>query len=284
MIYSNEKTFLLHFAIPHSRQLKKEDIIGSGNSGEPKPSKAILAQMLKNRHSDSVHHLIWTPGSHSALIIEKEYYPFEPHHFALVPALVPHSEYRPKSKRQMVWLLTHNDRATLISEGTAVWAKEFPKSAAINQRVEQLLNDVRTKDDNWFRHFRNELENLLIDLTRYLEAQPATPSRGWYASVCTAMENYIESHLQDRSMTIEQVARSVRLCQSYASTVYKRQTGRTLLEFVHKAKIRAAKKLLLDAQLNVNEVANRLGFSSTRHFRRLFRKATGFSPREYRRR
>ena len=47
-------------------------------------------------------------------------------------------------------------------------------------------------------------------------------------------------------------------------------------------RIEAAKRKLENTQENVNEITYRIGYEDSSTFRRLFKKHTGISPREYR--
>jgi AraC-like DNA-binding protein len=64
--------------------------------------------------------------------------------------------------------------------------------------------------------------------------------------------------------------------------VFKNVFGKTVTAEIHESKINAARRLLFDPSMNVNEIATACGFSDTIYFRRIFRKITGFRPLSYR--
>jgi len=63
---------------------------------------------------------------------------------------------------------------------------------------------------------------------------------------------------------------------------FKKATGNTVMEYVQRVKIEAAKKSLESSRLNVNEVMNRVGYTDAKAFRIIFKKVTGLSPLQYR--
>jgi transcriptional regulator GlxA family with amidase domain len=65
---------------------------------------------------------------------------------------------------------------------------------------------------------------------------------------------------------------------------FKRQTGITPLAFHQQLRIDRAKQLLETSRLTVGQIAAGVGFVEETAFRALFRRMTGFTPREFRRR
>ncbi|MCQ2417857.1 MAG: AraC family transcriptional regulator [Oscillospiraceae bacterium] len=92
---------------------------------------------------------------------------------------------------------------------------------------------------------------------------------------------YINHHLNHK-LTVTELAEQTGLSDAYLSRLFKKETGCTITEYVHGAKIGAAQNLLQYSQLHFSEIALALGFSSQSAFITLFRKVTGFTPKQYR--
>jgi len=90
-------------------------------------------------------------------------------------------------------------------------------------------------------------------------------------------ENY------NRTLTLGEIAWEVRLSAEHLSRVFKRSTGQTVFEFLRDIRIESAKSHLISSKLSVSEISDLVGFSSPTLFWRNFRKATGCSPTDYRR-
>ena len=75
-----------------------------------------------------------------------------------------------------------------------------------------------------------------------------------------------------------------RLCVTpgYLATATKRATGRTVSEWIAKYVVLEAKALLNKGDLSVQQISYRLNFPNQSFFGKYFRKATGYSPNEYR--
>jgi transcriptional regulator GlxA family with amidase domain len=63
---------------------------------------------------------------------------------------------------------------------------------------------------------------------------------------------------------------------------FKKATGNSVVEYMQRVKMEAAKKQLETGRRTVNEVMFEVGYNDTKAFRELFKKITGLSPVEYR--
>jgi len=65
---------------------------------------------------------------------------------------------------------------------------------------------------------------------------------------------------------------------------FKAATGQTPLAYLHGLRVTIARRLLENGRLTVKEIAEEVGYSDLLFFRRLFRRHTGVSPNDYRKR
>lgn len=70
----------------------------------------------------------------------------------------------------------------------------------------------------------------------------------------------------------------------YLSDLLKQETGKTAIELIHIFLVSEAKNMLLSSDKTVAETAYLLGFENPPYFSRLFKKETGISPNEYKKR
>lgn len=67
---------------------------------------------------------------------------------------------------------------------------------------------------------------------------------------------------------------------NYLSNLFSSVEGVTLEQYIIRQKIEKAKELLFYDELNLSEIADRLGYSSVAHLSAQFKKITGFTPSE----
>jgi AraC family L-rhamnose operon regulatory protein RhaS len=81
------------------------------------------------------------------------------------------------------------------------------------------------------------------------------------------------------------MGRRAGLSASHFAEVFRRETGRTPLEYLTSARIEEATRRLLERpEASVTRIASELGFSSSQYFSTVFRRHVGCTPGEWRRR
>ena len=93
--------------------------------------------------------------------------------------------------------------------------------------------------------------------------------------------DYIYLHLHEKIL-IPQLADIAHMSTNYLSKQFKKQTGKTIGEFILMKKIGAAQNMLLHTEYSVTEISAVLGFCSGTHFIESFKKGTGLTPSVYR--
>jgi transcriptional regulator GlxA family with amidase domain len=92
---------------------------------------------------------------------------------------------------------------------------------------------------------------------------------------------YIENNIQER-ISVEELADITSVGRRSFERRFKQATKNTVLEYVHRVKIEAAKRSFESSRKNINEVMFDVGYTDTKAFRAMFKKITGLTPVEYR--
>ena len=101
--------------------------------------------------------------------------------------------------------------------------------------------------------------------------------------VITRAKRFIEDHHRE-DLSLSQVAASVHTSLFYFCKIFKRHTGVSFTEYVSRVRTEKVKRLLLNPNLRVSEIAYEVGFQSLTHFNRVFKRILHESPTEYRER
>lgn len=95
------------------------------------------------------------------------------------------------------------------------------------------------------------------------------------------MMSYITQHLEEK-LTLQKIADSAGLSRNYACSLFKKQVGMGIREYIISERISKAKQLLKENQLSLYEISKRLQFCSQSYFTKQFLEATQMTPGEYR--
>jgi len=94
-------------------------------------------------------------------------------------------------------------------------------------------------------------------------------------------QEYIEKNYTQR-ITVDALADMFSLSRRNLERRFKKATANTVVEYIQRVKIEAAKMSLESSQENINEVMYKVGYTDTKAFRTTFKKITGISPVQYR--
>ena len=94
--------------------------------------------------------------------------------------------------------------------------------------------------------------------------------------------SFVEERYSEH-VSLRDVARAVSLSPGHLTTVVRRKTGRTVVEWIAERRLAQARRLLVETDLAVEEVGHRVGYNDPTYFVRSFRRAHGTTPLGWRR-
>jgi YesN/AraC family two-component response regulator len=93
-------------------------------------------------------------------------------------------------------------------------------------------------------------------------------------------QNYIFTHLYE-DITLSHLAEIVALNPSYLSSLFKKEVGISLGEYIQRAKIDESKSLMTYTKHSISEISTLLNFHDQSYFTKVFKKHTGISPKQF---
>ncbi len=94
-------------------------------------------------------------------------------------------------------------------------------------------------------------------------------------------QNFIEKHYSLK-LSVDELAEKVGIGRRTFERRFKKATSNTVIEYMQRVKIEAAKKQLELGKKTVNEVMYEVGYTDNKSFRDVFKKLVGMSPVDYR--
>jgi two-component system, response regulator YesN len=92
---------------------------------------------------------------------------------------------------------------------------------------------------------------------------------------------YIDQHLKEE-LTLKDIAAHVHLNPSYFSVLFKEQANLNFSEYITRRRIQRAKELVISTNLPINEIAEEVGYKTSKYFIKIFKEIEGITPSIYR--
>ena len=134
------------------------------------------------------------------------------------------------------------------------------------------------------RIITSNIELLLNHCIRFYDRQfltRETVNHELMESFQTLLEGYYDSSETDGIPTVGWFADKLHLSPNYFGDLVKRETGISAQEYIQNHIIEKAKSLLSDKQMTVSQAACALGYKYPNHLSRMFKRATGITPNEF---
>lgn len=147
------------------------------------------------------------------------------------------------------------------------------------------LNDILSENTNIYECLQNidTLEEIRIWFIEFYEKIIE-----YNSNMINQDKLYIEKIIEyikmnyKRDISIEDVADYVGLSYSYVRKIFKAETGKNILDYTNLIRISEAKKILMDTETAIADIALALGYNNDQSFTRFFKKYEGITPGEYR--
>ena len=92
--------------------------------------------------------------------------------------------------------------------------------------------------------------------------------------------DYIYENYANESISLKQIAENVHLAPNYCSNLVKKELGTTIFSLIIDERILKAQEYIYESKMSLEEIARATGFNSYSYFSTTFKKRTGYSPKE----
>lgn len=159
----------------------------------------------------------------------------------------------------MLGLLLEEQGYNNVLQPVDAFSQSIKNCCSYRQTVQYLTEDLCEVNEYIRTTIQKHNSHLIFRIKKYL------------------MKNY------EKKVNLEEVSQHFYLSPAYLSSYFKKETGTTMTDYVVMLRIQQAKKLLCETNKTVEEVAKEVGYSNHNYFSVMFKKTTGYSPMQYRR-
>lgn len=163
--------------------------------------------------------------------------------------------------------------ATLASRTAIQGGMDAERSYNISDLYIQKMDLLQSVED--VKALHNDM------FTFYTKEMAALDKVNVYSKSITQCIDYIYYHLHE-PIRVPDLAELVKLNESYLSTLFKKETGKSISDYILSKRMEAAENMLKFSDYSYAEISAILAFSSQSHFIRVFKQQTGYTPKVYR--
>ena len=148
--------------------------------------------------------------------------------------------------------------------------------------TKMLLREIDAREDGCEMVCQDLTEVLLVKLVRTasLSLRVSTPPAE--SKECAAAKRYIDENFSE-NITLDKLAEITHVNKYYLSHTFQREYNTSPINYLLNRRITESKALLTSTDFSLTQISEQMGFSSPAYFSQSFRRFTGQSPLEYRR-
>ncbi|MDO5292932.1 MAG: AraC family transcriptional regulator [bacterium] len=172
-----------------------------------------------------------------------------------------------------------------IKAGTNNSAYLIPERGEISmsQRVPLLFNqllDLSRQEEIYSKRIIDySLSLLIMELSQEFIEQKYRVRKNISPNLDRTME-WIKANY-NKELTIKEIANEMGYNANYLSTIFKKSTGMTIVQYINVTRIKVAKSMIINDGSSVKEVAYACGFVDDKYFMKVFKKLEGMTPSQY---
>lgn len=159
--------------------------------------------------------------------------------------------------------------AEKLEEYSQSFFEIWPEKTDLTAEVKELHTDGERA--LWLRGFLRRVETVCAQRA----ARPGADSI--QKAVAFLQDNYANPEL-----CLKMVADYVALNEKYFSTRFSRECGNSFIGYLNDLRLYHAQELLMQTDLKMYEISDRVGYGTVEHFNHIFKKKFGKTPGEYR--
>lgn len=162
-----------------------------------------------------------------------------------------------------------NELMILMQEAGIPYKQQADGEPSLYEQLLQLY--ISSEIQSWFR---KKVISPIIDVFRDRQ-------KSQYSNLSEQIIHIIQNEY-DKDISLDECASRLHYNLFYLSSIFKKETGLSFSEYLAMFRLNKAKKLLVETDLPIKDIAEQLTYNNPQNFIRYFRKWEGITPGQYR--
>ena len=249
-----------------------------------------------NYHYHDAYELFLFLNGKASMYYDDEYHPIAPGDLYIIPPEIPHGAacYDSKVYDRLVVNVREEllkelstgqtDLSAFLQENTGGKIRVVNLNAKAQKRLIQMVEELQQREKEE-KEFGSDIEKnaraalLLVELNRLITEYHERSGKKTRPKLVENIVDYVTEHLTE-PITLEMLSNQFFISSKYISSVFHKNMGMTLREYIISKRVENAKKLLSEGK-NVSEACELSGFGDYSNFIRTFTQIAGVSPGKY---
>lgn len=151
-------------------------------------------------------------------------------------------------------------------------------SGYLTPEIRMLISVIDSLQENRVISFDDAYNRLVESIVAILKAKSANSS---YHSITSSIIGYLQDHISTQ-VKLDEIGAALSFSPIYCESIFKADIGKSIIDYFIDMKIEFAKRWLIENAMSLREISEKLGFGDYNYFSRTFKKRTGTTPFEFR--
>ena len=166
--------------------------------------------------------------------------------------------------------------------------------AYASKKVIETMDEIDSLESySSFNELRNRLEkldtieevrNVLLDMYKQAIDQMNNSTLNVRMNFVAKLKEIIQEDYANPELTVKELASRMNFSINHVRKIFKEVTGGSVSDYINEYRYIKAKELLLETDLTVTKISESIGITNTNYFFTLFKKYSGLTPSQFRRR
>lgn len=238
-------------------------------------------------HSHPFSELFYITDGRGRFLVEDHSFAVRQDDMVIINPLVKHTEVSSGSPLAYIVLGIEGLSFQFPGQGAGETGYNLYNYSAIRSDLlfyfHSLLQETENREPGYEPICQNLLQVLMLKLTRHTGGNLAIAPAVKTTRECSFVKRYIDANFSE-NITLESLAKAAHMNKYYLVHAFRRYTGISPIHYLIQKRIEESQSLLSTTDLTISTISEVVGFSSQSYFAQCFKKNTGESPNEYRKR